>query len=154
MLFLTLASAAMLAASPAVPVCNNANTTTSPHFAAATSAMIKGDVATARREFRIAEAIGRDSGCLPVAASQGLAQLFFGQQQLLEAADVLQHLADDAARAGDIDLEARTLVDVTWLQLKAGDREMAKHSGRRLYQLSRDARLSSDTRAFLRTSLR
>ncbi len=153
MLFLTLATAAVLSAPP-VPVCNTADATTSNHLETAKSAMMAGDVKTARVQYRIAEVLGRDSGCLPVDAAQGLAQLFFGQHQGLEAADVLQHLADDAARAGNADLEARTLVHVAWLQLQAGDRAMAKVSARRLRELSRDARLSSDTRKFLRQSLR
>lgn len=153
MFILTLATAAVLAAPP-VPVCNTADATTSNHLATAKAAMIEGDVTTARVQYRIAEVIGRDNGCLPVDAAQGLAQLFFGQQQSLEAADVLQHLADDAARGGDADLEARTLVHVAWLQLQGGDRAMAKVSARRLRELAKDTRLSSDTQKFLRQSLR
>ena len=154
MLLLTLASAAFIAAAPAVPVCPADGAISSAHITRAKAAMVSGDLNTARQQFRIAEVLGRDSGCLPVDAAQGLAQLFFSQAQASEAAAVLQNLANDAANAGDYDLEARTLINVAWLHVESGERNNAKASVRRLYELARDNRVSSKTRLLLNKTLR
>ncbi len=154
MLFLTLASAVFIAAAPAVPVCPVNDAVTAAHISKAKSAMVSGDLSTARQQYRIAEVLGRDNGCLPVDAAQGLAQLFFSQARGNEAAAVLQNLANDAAKAGDYDLEARTLIHVAWLYVDSGERSSAKASVRRLYELARDNRVSSKTRLLLNQTLR
>ncbi len=154
MLFFTLASAAIIATAPAAPACPANDAVTTAHMNNAKAAMVSGDLNTARQQFRIAEVLGRDSGCLPVDAAQGLAQLLFSQQQASEAAEVLQQLANDAAQAGDFDLEARTLVNVAWLQIESGERAQAKASVRRLYELANDTRLSPKTRSYLKQTLR
>lgn len=161
MLFLTLTSAALIAATPlapataTVPVCAPAASASvaNPHLLNARAAIAKGDITTARREFRFATIVDRDEGCLPVESSNGLASLLFAQSQKSEAAEVMQELAEEAAKSGDINVEARALVSATWLRIEAGDRLAAKAGVRRLREIAKDSGLTSETRALLKERL-
>jgi len=162
MLLLTLTSAALLATAPmapavaisapahiAVTVTNVANL----HLQNARVALEQGDVSAARREYRFAQVVDRDAGLIPVEASNGLAALLYAQAQPREAAEIMQQLADEAARAGKIDLEASALVSATWLRLECGDRVAAKQGVRRLHEIARDSRISDATRTLLKQSI-
>ncbi len=157
MLFLALTSAALLAAPvtsvplPAAPFV--AAEASNPHLDNARTAIAKGDLLTARREYRFAAVIDRDEGRLPVEASHGLAELLFAQSMRREAADVMQQLADEAARVRNVDIEARALISAAWLRLEAGEHTLAKQNVRRLREIARDAGLAPDTRALLKESL-
>lgn len=162
MLLVTLTSAALLAAAPVAPVVATTApihievtvvNPSNPHLKNARSALEKGDVAEARREYQFAQVVDRDAGVIPVEASNGLAALLFAQSKPREAAVIMQQLAEEAARAGKIDLEASALVSATWLQLECGDRLAAKQGVRRLHEIARDKRISSETRTLLKQSL-
>ncbi len=162
MLLFTLTSAALLAATPmalvvataapvsfemSVPVAAN------PHLQNARTALEQGDVAMARREYQFAQVVDRDAGVIPVEATNGLAALLYAQSKPREAAEIMQQLADEAARAGKIDLEASALVSATWLRLECGDRIMAKQGVRRLREIARDKSISAETRTLLKQSI-
>lgn len=162
MLFVTLTSAALLAVAPLtqvvaattqVPVEVSVPDASNPHLQNARAALQKGDVALARREYKFAQVVDRDAGIIPVEASNGLAALMFAQSQPREAAEIMQQLADEAARAGDIDLEASALVSATWLRLECGDRVVAKQGVRRLREIAREKNISHETRTLLKQSL-
>lgn len=162
MLLVTLTSAAILAAASSSQVPPSAESVAAgiavaadvnPHLQNARAALEKGDVTLARREYRFAQLVDRDAGVIPVEASQGLAGVLFAQEQPREAAEVMLQLAEEAARAGEIDLEARALVSATWLQLECGDRSAARQGVRRLHEIARDTRISSATRSLLKHSI-
>lgn len=163
MLLFTLTSAAFFAAAPvaqvvtpaSVPVAveRSVQAAANPHLQNARSAMEKGDLSLARREYQFAQIVDREAGRIPVDASKGLAALLFTQSQPRAAAEIMQQLADEAALAGQIDLEASALVSATWLRLECGDRFAVKEGVRRLHQISRDRSISSETRAMLKKQL-
>ncbi len=113
-----------------------------------------GDLEAARREYRIARMLEADGGCLPEATSNELATVLLAESRAKEAATVMRELAADAARENDIDMEARARVAAAWLEVQAGDRAAAKADVRRLHDIARDSRISPETRALLRASLR
>jgi Tfp pilus assembly protein PilF len=161
MLLLTLSTVATLvAAEPSRVTCEDAlrpssavGMMTSERMQSARAAAQRGDLDHARREYRVAVALGLDEGCLPVEASHGLARLLFAQSQSEEAAHVMEELASEARASGNVDVEARALVSAAWLQLDGGQRLLAKENIRRLHELSRQRGLSSATRALLKESL-
>ncbi len=161
MLLLTLSTvASLVATTPPRVVCADTvtpasavGTMTSDHLRDARSAAQRGDMNAARRQYRVAVALGRDEGCLPVEASHGLARMLYAQAQSAEAAGVMQQLGNEARAAGNLDVEAEALVAAAWLQLDAGQRVSAKASVRRLYELSHARGLSKETRALLKESL-
>ena len=126
---------------------------TSQYLNAAQDAIKAGDIDGARRQYRIAAALGRDEGCLPVQATNGLASMLFAEQRATEAADVLLQLASEARAAGNDDVEANALVHAAWLHLQVGARTPAKDAVRRLHQLKDSRELTSETRRLLRESL-
>ncbi len=164
MLLVTLTSAALLAVAPIVPVVATTTAPISieasvpdaanPHLQNARAALEQGNVALARREYQFAQVVDRDAGVIPVEASNGLAGLLYAHAQPREAAEVLQQLANEAARAGKIDVEASALVHATWLRIECGDRIAAKEGVRRLHEIARDNSISSETRALLKRSLK
>ncbi len=162
MLFLTLTTAALLAVAPSSPVCapsgptlfaQTVPTDANPHLQYARAALAQGDLITARREFRFAQIVDRETGVLPVEATNALASLLYADSSSHEAAEVLQQLVDEAFRTGDLDVEAHALVSVTWLRIEAGQRFAAKAGVRRLHEIARDRRISPATRERLRQSL-
>lgn len=120
---------------------------TSPeHIARARLALANGEFDVARREFVIAVAIDRDEGKLATEASFGLAHVLYAQSYNREAATVLERLAADASTAGDVDTEAKALLDAMWLNIDAKQRSQARADGWRLRELLKDHRLTGDTR--------
>ena len=120
---------------------------TSPeHIARARLALANGEFDIARREFVIAVAIDRDEGKLATEASFGLAYVLYAQSYNREAASVLERLAADASTAGDVDTEAKALLDAMWLNIDAKQRSQARADASRLRELLKDHRLPSDTR--------
>jgi hypothetical protein len=158
MLLLTLTTTALLAMHPAshavpMPAAAPCVAGTTTHLDNARRAASAGDLTTARREYRIATVLERDEGCLPETATHELAGLLLAQSRRADATAVLHELAAEAARAGDVNTEARARVAAAWLYVDAGDHAGAKADVRRLHELARDTRLDSRTRRLLRTSL-
>ncbi|WP_310569290.1 hypothetical protein [Gemmatimonas sp.] len=120
---------------------------TSPeHIARARLALANGEFDVARREFVTAAAIDRDEGKLPTEATFGLAHVLYAQSYNREAAMVLERLAADASTVGDVDTEAKALLDAMWLNVDAKQRLQARADASRLRVLLRDKRLSNETR--------
>lgn len=119
------------------------------HLENARKALAVGAFDDARREFAAAVALDREAGRLSVESSTGLAYTLFAQQYDREAAYVLTRLAQDAADAGNADVEAKALLDVVWLNVQNGQRAESRANGLRLRELSR-GNLSADTREAIR----
>lgn len=136
-----LPAAASRAAAVVEPIVSNPE-----HIARARLALANGEFDVARREFVTAAAIDRDEGKLPTEASFGLAHVLYAQSYNREAAMVLERLAADASTAGDVDTEAKALLDAMWLNVDAKQRLQARADASRLRVLLRDKRLSNETR--------
>ena len=119
------------------------------HIARARLALANGEFDLARREFVTAVAIDRDEGKLAAEASFGLAHVLYAQSYNREAAVVLERLAADASAAGDVDTEAKALVDAMWLNVDARQRLQARADASRLRVLLKDKRLTSATRKLI-----
>ena len=149
-----------LAPSPVVPVRPAPVVSVAPtddpstHIDNARRALANGEFDVARREFVIAAALDRDAGRLPVEASFGLAHVLYSQSYNREAATTLDRLAAEAARIGDMDTEARALLDAVWLHLDAGQRAAARSNATRLRAIVDDERLSEETRKLVKSRLR
>ncbi|WP_309671338.1 hypothetical protein [Gemmatimonas sp.] len=122
------------------------NVTSPEHIARARLALANGEFDVARREFVTAAAIDRDEGKLPTEATFGLAHVLYAQSYNREAAMVLERLAADASTVGDVDTEAKALLDAMWLNVDAKQRLQARADASRLRVLLRDKRLSNETR--------
>lgn len=144
---------AACADAPSATAMQAAPYSTSQHLKAAKQAVTSGDIDGARRAYRIAAALGRDEGCLPVQATHGLARLLYANQRATDAADVLLQLAKEANTAGNDDVEVNALVSAAWLHLQVGARVPAKEAVRRLHQLKASNELSTTTKALLKESL-
>lgn len=161
MLLLTLSTVAtLIGTTPSRVVCavdmrapTAVSASTGDYLQNARAAAQRGDLNTARRQYRVAAALGRDDGCLPVDATNGLARLLHAQSQSSEAADLMVELADEAKTAGNRDVEASALVSAAWLRLDADEPMLAKSLVRRLYVLAKDPSLTRETRALLKESL-
>lgn len=161
MLLLTLSTVAtLIGTTPARAVCavdtparSTAAASTGQYLQQARDAARRGDLDTARRQYRVAAALGRDDGCLPVDATNGLARLLFAQSRSGEAADLMLQLADEAHEVGNRDVEANALVSAAWLRLDSGERLMAKPLVRRLHEIAKDPSLTRETRALLKETL-
>jgi thioredoxin-like negative regulator of GroEL len=116
------------------------------HLASARKAIDVGAFEDARREFAAAVAQDRAAGRLPVESSIGLAYTLFAQQYDREAAHVLTRLAQDAANAGNAEVEAKALIDVVWLNVQNGQRIEARSNGYRLLELKKHPGVSAETR--------
>lgn len=123
------------------------------HIARARLALANGEFDVARREFVTAVAIDRDEGKLAAEASFGLAHVLYAQSYNREAAVVLERLATDASTAGDVDVEAKALLDAMWLNVDARQRLQARADASRLRMLLKDNRLSSATRKLVTSRL-
>ena len=116
------------------------------HMESARKALAAGAFDDARREFAAAAAVDREAGRLPVESSIGLAYTLFAQQYDREAAYILTRLANDAAAAGNVEVEAKALIDVVWLNVQNGQRAEARENGLRLKALSTKDGVSAETR--------
>jgi hypothetical protein len=125
-------------------------TDASAHLDSARRALAAGEFDVARRAFVIAAALERDAGRLPIEAAFGLAHVLYSQSYNREAAFTLDRLAQDAAKAGDAETEAKALMDATWLHVDAGQRASARACGERLRALLKEGRLSAETRKAVR----
>ncbi|WP_411280396.1 hypothetical protein [Gemmatimonas sp.] len=119
------------------------------HIARARLALANGEFDVARREFVTAAAIDRDEGKLATEASFGLAHVLYAQSYNREAATVMERLAADASTAGDVDTEAKALLDAMWLNVDAKQRLQARADASRLRVLLKDQRLSSEIRKLI-----
>ncbi len=121
------------------------STVTSPeHIARARTALQNGDFDIARREFVMAAAIDRDEGKLPTEASFGLAHVLYAQSFNREAAIVMDRLAAEASRVGDIETESAALLDALWLNLDAKQHIQARADASRLRALAKERTLSAE----------
>lgn len=120
--------------------------TASDHLDSARRAFVTGAFDIARREFVIAAALERDAGRVPVEASFGLAHALYSMSYNREAAIVMGVLAKEAASVGDVETEAKALVDAMWLNLDCGQRAQARVDGQRLRALATHPSLSAATR--------
>jgi len=83
------------------------------------------------REYRKAADVARREGHLPSGTSWKMANAAYYNGNLLDAAAVLDQLADEAARFGDLAVEALALYNSAWLNGKAGRKtETAARVGR------------------------
>jgi hypothetical protein len=76
--------------------------------------------AAAAREYRLAADIARREGHLPSWTTWKLANAHYNDDNLVGAATALDQLADEAARVGDLPVEALALFNSAWLHSKAG----------------------------------
>jgi len=124
------------------------------HLLKARKAMMEGALEVARREFIIAAALDRADGRMPLDATLGLAHVLFGQNREVEAARVLDELADEALKAGNADVAALALQDALWLHVRGGRRAQTMSDGLKLTQLLNSSGLSPDVRKQVRTRFR
>lgn len=124
------------------------------HIAKARKALEMGEVAEARREFVIANALERDEGRLPIESSFGLAQVLFSQFDEKAAAQVLDALADEAAARNDVDTEARALTDAVWLNVTTKQVNRARQDAERLRELLAGRALSPSVREYVQSRVR
>jgi len=138
---------ARLAASPlvtmAIPL------TANEHMTMARRALEAGDYTTARRAYKVAALLAREEGRVPAAAVFGLVGVLNVQGLLTEAVDELNHLVNDAARAGDHDVEARALTDAIWIKMETRGRMAARNDAVRLQVLLKGSSLSPETRQYV-----
>ncbi len=123
--------------------------TTDEHMALARRALDAGDYTTARRAFKVAALLEREEGRVPAAAVFGLVSVLNVQGALTEAVQELDHLAGDAARAGNDEVEARALADAIWIKMETRGRMAARNDAVRLRELLRGNTLSADTRHYV-----
>jgi hypothetical protein len=90
--------------------------------------------AEAEREYRIAAATARRQGHLPSLAMWRLANAHYHAGQHSQAALVLDQLAAEAARVGDLGVEALALFNAAWVDGQAG---RGRQAGVRVAQLRR-----------------
>lgn len=127
--------------------------TVKDHLDSARRALAVGAFDVARREYVIAVALDRDAGRVPTEAAIGLAHCLFSQTFNREAAMVLNQLAGDAAKAGDVESEARALADAVWLNTDSRQYRQAREDAIRLRVLSRDKRLTDGTRQLIKARI-
>ncbi len=121
------------------------------HIANARKAASLGQFDVARREYVIAVALDRDAGLLPADATHGLVQVLYAQSYNREAALALGVLASEAEMKGAADVEARALLDAIWLNVDAGQRNVARAQAKRMQWLLTNGRLSAETLSLVRS---
>lgn len=124
------------------------------HLALARVAASSGDFDAARREYLTAVNLERTFGRLPVESTRGLVQMLYALSYNREASYMLDQLADEAQRRGDVDTEARARADAMWLKADDGRRDQARIDARRLKALTRQGVLSDETKAYVAMRLR
>jgi len=123
--------------------------TTDEHMALARRALDAGDYGTARRAYKVAALLEREEGRVPAAAVFGLVSVLNVQGALTEAVQELDHLAGDAARAGNDEVEARALADAIWIKMETRGRMAARNDAVRLRALLQGNTLTADTRHYV-----
>lgn len=148
----TLFTASPLMAAPfadAVRPCAVATSAPNPYIQSARHFVTTGDLAAARREYRLASHFERESGCLPEASANEFATVLMANDRAREAVSIMHELANDAEAARDANVEARARVAAAWLLVHVGDRAAAAPDVRRLRALAKGNALSRETRQLL-----
>lgn len=161
LVMLTTAAALATATPEAAPVvrplatpCAASEPARNPYIESARRFVTTGDLAAARREYRMASHVDRENGCLPESTANEFATVLMSHDRAREAVAVMHELATDAEAAGDVNVEARARVAAAWLLVHAGDRAAAAPDVRRLRTLQRHASLTTETRQLLGKALR
>ncbi|GAB1344373.1 hypothetical protein [Gemmatimonas sp.] len=128
--------------------------TAEEHMQVARRAASSGAYDVARREYRIAAVLQRESGQLATEATYGLIQVLYAQAANDEAVFELDHLALDAAKQADFETEARVRADAIWLKAEAGDMKGARKDARRLNAIVRTGALSAGTQEYVTARVR
>jgi tetratricopeptide (TPR) repeat protein len=76
--------------------------------------------ADAAREYRRAAEIARREGHLPSGTTWMLANAYYNEGNLIDAAEALDQLAGEAAQVGDLVVQALAIFNAAWLNGKAG----------------------------------
>ncbi|HYW30027.1 MAG TPA: hypothetical protein VE869_00875 [Gemmatimonas sp.] len=154
MLTIALATAALIALAPApLPVGMDTDRVAAAREAStdplenARRLVSEGAFDAARREFLVAIVLDRDAGRVPTEASLAFSHMLFAQSREREAATVLEGLAADAWRLRSPDCEARALMDLAWLNVRAGRNTDARADVLRLRELMRNPDVSVKTRS-------
>lgn len=108
---------------------------------------ISGQFAEARAAYREAASLRARVQESPAAAQWQIARLYYGEGDLLRAAETLDRLAFDAARRAEHDVRADALIEAAFLYRAAGQRRRAAEIARELRALSGQGVLSADLRA-------
>ena len=82
--------------------------------------------AAAEEEYRAAATLARREGHLPSLTLWRLASAYYYEGDLQTAAVVLDQLRDEAARSGDLAVEALALFNAAWLNGQQGRRQAAE----------------------------
>ena len=107
----------------------------------------------AQHEYREAAAIARQNGHLPSLTLWHLASAFYYQGDPQRAAVVLEQLAAEAARCGDLGVEALALYNAVWLNGLAGRGRIAAKQVADLSNLLRSPNVPTDVRDHLNARL-
>ena len=107
---------------------------------------ISGQFSDARAAYREAVALRVRAKESPAAAQWQIANLYYGEGDLLRAAQTLDRLALDAARRGEHDVRADALLEAAFLYRKAGQRRRAADIARELRAMQSEKPLSQDVK--------
>lgn len=105
-----------------------------------------GDFGGARKHYALAARMQRAAGILPEEAMWHLAQMYHGEGRIRKAAMTLEHLAWEAALAGDPELQARALLEATVLYGQVDDADEVEQGLRRLDDLRAATQVPSELR--------
>ena len=105
---------------------------------------ISGQFAEARAAYREAVTLRVRVKESPAAAQWQIANLYFGEGDMLRAAQTLDKLAFDADRRGEHDVRAEALLEAAFLYRSAGQRRRAADIARELRSMRAEKPLSQD----------
>ena len=105
---------------------------------------ISGQFGEARSAYREAVTLRMRAKESPAAAQWQIANLYYGEGDLLRAAQMLDKLALDAGRRGEHDVRAEALLEAAFLYRAAGQRRRSGDIARELRAMSVSKQLSSD----------
>jgi len=105
---------------------------------------ISGQFAEARGAYREAATLRVRVKESPAAAQWQIANLYYGEGDLLRAAQTLDKLAYDAAVRGEHDVRAEALVEAAFLYRAAGQRRRSADIARELRAMRAEKPLSQD----------
>ena len=105
---------------------------------------ISGQFAEARRAYREAVTLRVRVKESPAAAQWQIANLYYGEGDVLRAAQTLDALAHDAARRGEHDVRADALLEAAFLYRSAGQRRRAADIARELRAMRAEQPLAQD----------
>lgn len=114
---------------------------------------ISGQFVEARQAYREAVSLRVRAKESPAAAQWQIANLYYGEGDLLRAAQTLDRLAQDAARRGEQDVRAEALLEAAFLYRAAGQRRRAADIARELRASRADESLSADLRDEIATRI-